>query len=135
LVGGLGTGLIGGLAVLVAAGFAQADDLGEAIGNIILFVLFVLLAIMLGIWIGATVGINYLLKLRDLPGPRSTAIPFAVIVPFWAIAVIFLASRLPDLGLAGPVAFLLVLIAIALIIIPPALMARAIFRFRTTGGL
>ena len=74
------------------------------------------------------------MKLRNFPEPRQTAIPFAVLLPFWAIAVLFVASRF-SLDLDDVVELVLGLLLIALILVPPALGARAIYRFRTTGGL
>jgi hypothetical protein len=132
IVGGLGTGLIGGLAILLAAGLTRPDDLSEAIGDIILFVLFVVLAIFIGIWVGAAVGIDLMLKLRGFERPLQTAAPFAVLLPIWTILVLVVGGRfVPD----GAIGFVVSLILAVVIIAVPALAARAIYRFRATGGL
>jgi hypothetical protein len=135
LVGGLGIGLIGLLAIFVAAGLPGPDDFGEAIGRIILLVILIVVFALLGIWVGSAVGIHLLLRTRGFAAPVQTSLPYAVILPFWAVAVLFVVSRLPNVDLPTIVGFLVVVLLVALVVIPPALAARAIYRFRTTGGL
>jgi hypothetical protein len=44
-------------------------------------------------------------------------------------------SRLPDFDLPSVVSLIALLVVATLVIVVPALGGRAIFRFRTTGGL
>jgi hypothetical protein len=58
-----------------------------------------------------------------------------VLLPIWAALLLFVLSKLPDMNLPGFVGIILSLGIAAIVILVPALAARAIFRFRTTGGL
>ncbi|CAN5648799.1 hypothetical protein BH23CHL6_BH23CHL6_01070 [soil metagenome] len=134
--GGLGAGLIGAIALVVAAGLpTPGTDFGEALGQVILLVVLVVIFVALSVWIGAALGVLLFLRSRGFAEPGRTVLLTALLLPIWAAVLLFLISRLPEIELPGPVSLIVLLLIGAVIILLPALAGRAIFRFRTTGGL
>jgi hypothetical protein len=127
VVGGAATGLVGGILTAI---LAFIDQGGAAIVVLVLTIA----AVIIGVWVGAALGINVLLRQRRLDGPLWTAIPFGILLPIWAIVVLVVLVAL-DLRLSGIVGLVVGLVVVVIMLIPPALLARAIRRFRSTGGL
>lgn len=139
--GGLGAGLISALAIFFAAGLPTSttgdfwQDLGNLLGTIIVLAVIAVVITALGVWVGTAVGVLLFLRSRGFPEPGRTALPTAVILPVWATVLLFLLSQLSNLDLPEVVGLILALLVTAVIIVVPALAGRALFRFRTTGGL
>ncbi|HYI21810.1 MAG TPA: hypothetical protein VEX62_04155 [Candidatus Limnocylindrales bacterium] len=140
--GGVGVGLVGALALFVAAELPSGPGSGDpfqdfldALGTILVLAFLVVILTGLALWIGAAVGVFMFLRARGFAEPQRTALPTAVLLPIWAVVVVFLITRLPDFDLPTIVSLIVVFVVGALIVVVPALIGRAIFRFRTTGGL
>ena len=161
LLGGLAGVLVGGLLGLLLAAFGLmpsgnsfstatgtssgsfGDALGEAIGEALaggfaaaIAILFAtLLLAFLGLWIGTSVGSFIGLRMRQLDGRGSTAIVLAVAFPFWAVVVIVVLGAIGGAFSNDIVGLILLLAFVPAATIPLALVARALYRFRKTGGL
>jgi len=87
--------------------------------------------------VGSAVGIVWYLRRQGIDGPYETALPTALILIFWAIfAIVVLLLAGTALGLNFPGNDIVFGIAAGLLtaLVPP-LIGRAIYRFRSTGGL
>jgi len=141
LAAGLGVGVIGVIALVLASGLPTSSsgdffkDLLDVLGTIIILVFLVVIVVALAIWIGAATGIFLFLRARGFSEPGRTALPAGAILPVWATLLLFLISKLPDLDLPSIAALVLTIVLAVVIVVVPALAGRAIFRFRTTGGL
>lgn len=146
IAGGGAAALIGLLLALVG-GFSDESESGAgdpaetiftaafaAFGAALVLLLLTLLLMAIGLWVGSVVGSYVSLRLRDHDNAGTTAITLALVFPFWGLLVFAsLASvggDIPDL-----VALLLLASTVPVITVPAGLAARAIHRFRTTGGL
>ena len=140
LIGGLALGLLlGGIGMAIGLSQAGRDDidLGGAIGAVIGALLLAAFLGHLGTWIGATAGAGLLLRIRGFSSPWRTALPLALLFPIWAIiavAGVFSVSDAVDAN-GTVVGFIVIVLALALAVTPPALVARAWARWRKTGGL
>jgi hypothetical protein len=138
--GGLGVGVIGVIALVLASGLPTTSsgdplkDIFNTLGTAIVLAVLVMIVVLIAIWVGAATGIYLFLKSRGFPDPGRTALPAAVILPVWATVLLFLLSKL-NIDLPGVVGLVLTLVLAIVVIVVPALAGRAIFRFRTTGGL
>jgi hypothetical protein len=142
LAGGLGVGLVGLVGVVLVAGLPTGPssgdffkDLAERIGTVLVLALLAILIAGIALWVGAAIGVFLFLRSRGFLEPARTALPVLVLLPIWAALLLFVLSKLPDMNLPGFVGIILSLGIAAIVILVPALAARAIFRFRTTGRL
>jgi hypothetical protein len=147
--GGLGAALIGFLVLVLVAGLPATGGtettgnfladlfatLGAAFIGFIALLILVMILTALGFWIGAALGVFYFLRLRGFTEPARTALPTAFLLPIWAIALLVALSWLPDFDVPNIVSWIVAFLVAALVIAVPALTGRALFRFRTTGGL
>jgi len=87
--------------------------------------------------VGSAVGIVWYLRRQGIDGPYETALPTALILIFWAILVLFVLVGVgAALGLNFPGNDIVFgVVAGLLTALVPPLAGRAIYRFRTTGGL
>lgn len=122
---------IGGFAGLAAGGLialviglilaAVSDDLGEAIGA----VLIAMLLFIPGPWIGAAVGSWLALRMRGHQRGRRTGLLMAVIFPIWAVLTTLLLTVLSDAGLEGVPLYLVILLIMPLLwVLVPAISSR-----------
>jgi len=137
---GLGVGAIGVVALVLASGLPSASsgdvlkDIFDRLGTVLLLAFLVVIVVALAVWIGAVSGIFLFLRSRGFSEPGRTALPAAVVLPIWAVLLLFLISKV-NIDLPGIVSLIALLLIAALVVVVPALVGRAIFRFRTTGAL
>ena len=134
LAGGIGGGLIAALLLFVVGQVPLGGDFNTALGNVIGLLILALLLTLIALWVGVPLGAYLFLKSQGFAEPIRTAVPIAFFFPVWAVLVVIIAGKI-DLQLPGPVAFVLFLLGFAITIVVPALGGRALYRFRTTGGL
>ncbi|HST05765.1 MAG TPA: hypothetical protein VLQ48_13650 [Chloroflexia bacterium] len=130
-VGGLVGALAGGaLAALPGVIFllttGHITDLGEAIGDVIVFVVLAAVGALLGIWVGSAIGVWSVLRSRKYEYPGTTGCLMAVLVVILLVLSILLLGlvKLPNV-----VSDIVTLIVLALAVTGAALAARAITLF------
>jgi hypothetical protein len=139
-VGGLGCLLaaiaIGALLFFVFGVVLSGLDFFEALGNLILLLILSVLMAAAGLWIGAAAGAFLGLRAFGFEKPSQTALVLAILLPFWGFLVVIVGAAIND-ALDPPsfVTFLLIIVLAALIVAVPALVGRAIARWRQTGHL
>jgi hypothetical protein len=132
-LGAMGVGLAIGVPArilrLVAEG-AGNNDLKE------LFELVSFIVVPLAFWVGAAIGIVWYLRRTRIDGVYETALPAGLILPIWALILLPVAFFVANvLGNFDPKEEILAILFGLLIALVPPLVGRAIYRFRTTGGL
>lgn len=132
--GGIGGGLIATLMLVVVGHVPLGGDFGTALGTVIGLLILAVLLTLVALWVGVPLGAYLFLKSQGFVEPFRTAIPIAFFFPVWSVLLVIVAGNL-KLDLPGPVALVLTLVGLALAIVVPALAGRALYRFRTTGGL
>jgi hypothetical protein len=136
LAGAAGTGVIGGLIVLVVGVLPSgAATLEDAIGEVVGLVILVVLLVALGFWLGAAVGAHLLLKAQGFEKPLQTSAPLAFLLPLWALLVLLLAARIADAADSDVAGLVLTLLSVVVIVVVPALVARLTYRLRTARAI
>lgn len=142
LGGGLGIAAIGTLLVVLAAGIPTGPstgdfwkDLFDALAPVLALLFLFLFLTALALWFGAAIGAFLFLRSRSFREPARTALPILVLLPIWTVLLLVVIGLLPSASLPDFAGLIVLLILAVVVIVVPALVARAIFRFRTTGGL
>jgi hypothetical protein len=133
--------LIGVAIVIVISAVGEFPDLGSVIGAFIIAVILILALAGIGLVVGSALGAYLSLRLRHFPKPSRTALPVGIVVPLigvplgLALGAVSNALEAGGGDLPGPVAFIVLLLAVLVPVIGGALGGRAFYRFRTVKHL
>ncbi len=128
---GIGAGLLGGL-LLFIGGKLSDNPVG------VILILLGALMILVGPWAGTAVGAYLFLQSRAFPEPWRTAVPIAVFFPIWFLILLVVTVSVTsslNINPPGPVVVVGAMLGFLIDFVVPALAGRALYRFRTTGGL
>jgi hypothetical protein len=130
-IGAMGLGLAFGVPSKLLRIISNGSGPLDSIGGLLLVLT------PIAFLVGSALGIVWYLRRQGIDGPYETALPTALILIFWSIfvlVVLLLAGLALGLNFTGNDIVFGVVAGLLTALVPP-LIGRAIYRFRSTGGL
>jgi hypothetical protein len=123
LVGALAGGALGAMpGVIFVLTTGQVKDLGQAVGDALVFALLAVVGAAIGLWVGSAIGVWSVLRSRKYDYPGTSGCLMAVlIVILWVLAGFLLSV----LKLQEPVSTILTVVVLVIVTAGAALAARA----------